>query len=103
MKDKHKTQVIFRKRNDDVIALFPYLIGGYTYIMSYEHVSRHSDADYGGIIQVSRKATRSEFQPLFEELESIGYNLEICIVYDGTLQLDHLTMLRSLMQKVILE
>jgi hypothetical protein len=77
-KDTHTTQVMFRFWRGEIIALFPYIIadhkGG---VMSYMHVGQHGGADYNGIIKGSKPATPAQMLPLYEELESIGYNLEV--------------------------
>lgn len=76
-KDSYKTQVLFRYWRKEIIALFPYLIANYNgNVESYQHVGQHGGADYLGIIQGSRPATKKEYKDLKKELESLGYNLE---------------------------
>ena len=80
MKDKFKTDVIFRKFPEDnqIIAVFPYEIyndrGG---INSYMHVGQHGEAEYSACIKNARPAKENEYADLKSELESIGYNLRI--------------------------
>jgi hypothetical protein len=79
MTDKHKTKVIFRKFKDgEIIAIFPELQANENkqYCMSYLHVGQHGAADYC-LINGLKPATPEEFASLKEELESIGYNLEV--------------------------
>lgn len=77
-KDNLKTDVIFRKyRDGQIIALFVHNKDRHANIESYMHVGQHSMADYGGVVMCTKLATKEEYQNLFEELESIGYNLQI--------------------------
>lgn len=80
-KDKHKTKVQFFINNfdgvNDLFAFFPEEvadIGGN--FMSYSTAGEHSSccSDY---VKESRKATKKEYQDLFNELTNIGYNLEL--------------------------
>lgn len=75
-----ETVVIFRKfREGDIIAIFPYEIANpFTYTcMSYMHVGQHDGVDYNSIIGNTVPAGVEESQPLFSELESIGYKLRV--------------------------
>jgi hypothetical protein len=76
MKDK----VIFRKWKDtgDVIALFPEQPADCAgrFCNSYEHVGQHGGADYYGVIQQTRPASKKESAPLARELRRIGYKLQ---------------------------
>ena len=81
--DKHKTKVKFlvnerEKENPDLFAYFPeedFDRQG-KFKNCYSHVGQHSSAhpDYAN---ESREATPEEYNDLKEELESIGYNLEL--------------------------
>lgn len=81
MKTKEpKTTVIFRKFKDgDIIALFP----GEKWdnhsglILSYMHVGQHGSADYNYIITTTLPAKENEYNSLYRELISLGYNLQI--------------------------
>jgi len=80
-KDKFKTDVIFRKwRTGDntIMALFPHTPHGrISTVESYEHIGQHGGADYCHCIHMTTPAKENEYKDLFEELESIGYNLNI--------------------------
>lgn len=73
-----KTEVIFRKFPEgDIIAIFPFdkwdLTGNYS---SYMHVGQHG-ACSPELAKELLRPTKEEYKNLKEELESIGYNLEI--------------------------
>lgn len=75
-KDTIKTKVIFRKFADgQIIALFPEMPEGFL-IGSYMHVGQHGTASKG-IVQTTKLATPEECTDLFNEIESIGYDLQI--------------------------
>jgi hypothetical protein len=81
-KDDFKTAVVFRKyKEGDIIALFPYaysyLPGVNTDCLSYMHIGQHSDASYPMVIKCTKPAKKEEYKPLFDELESIGYDLNV--------------------------
>lgn len=80
-KDKLKTYVVFliHKENNELFAYFPY--EKYHSYKSkirtcYAHIGQHSacSPEYA---KESRLATEQEYKDLRNELESIGYNLEI--------------------------
>lgn len=78
-KDTHTTEVKFRKFKDgQIIALMPHevcdLKGNVT---SYMHVGQHSGADYKGMLAITKRATPTEYEPLLNELESIGYRIKL--------------------------
>jgi len=83
MKDIHirNTKVIFRvwkgQHGFGVIALFPEEDEGHGFCSSYEPVGQHSGADYSSVISRTRPASSVEYEALRQELESIGYGLEI--------------------------
>lgn len=78
MKDTHKTQVLFRYWRGEIIALFPYLIADYKgNVTSYMHIGQHGGANYSMIMSDSKPAIEGQYEDLFHELSSIGYNLEI--------------------------
>lgn len=73
-----KTVVIFRKWNDgQIIALFPYNIWNRADVMSYMHIGQHSGACYSGCVRETKPARPDEYKSLYDELISIGYNLEV--------------------------
>jgi len=82
-KDKNKTDIIFRcdKSGDFkgvVFALFPHEVSDHKgNVNSYQHVGQHSGADYNGCVRNSRLATEEEYKDLKEEMESIGYNINV--------------------------
>lgn len=73
-----KTKVVFRKFKDgQVVALFPKLIWNNAGdIASYMHVGQHAGANRC-IVNDTKPATRQEYEELYKELKSIGYDLEI--------------------------
>ena len=75
-KDVEITQVQFRKFKGEIIAVFPYEVWNSTDVASYMHVGQHSGC-YWGINYYSKPATEQEYKPLLNELESIGYNLQV--------------------------
>ena len=84
-KDNYTTEVVFRADKsgdfkDVVFALFPYNFESAfnsNLVLSYQHVGQHSVADYTHCINTSRPVTEEEYQDLKQELESLGYNLEV--------------------------
>lgn len=76
--DNPVTRVVFRTWNIfEIIALFPDDKENNNLIGSYMHVGQHGGADYDHVIKDSRPASIDEYSNLKEELESIGYNLEV--------------------------
>ena len=78
IQDTYKTKVVFRKFPDgQVIALFYEEEWSNPYdFASYMHVGQHGSADIG-IVYDTELATTDEYADLKEELESIGYNLDV--------------------------
>lgn len=70
------TKVIFRKyKEGDIIALFPQepaTRDGWE-CMSYMHVGQHDGAD-PHLVHVTKHAAPEEYEPLLQELKSIGYD-----------------------------
>ncbi len=76
---ERKTKVIFRKFKDgEVIALFPEVQANYNKCDcgSYLHVGQHGAASYF-ITDRTKPAKPNEYESLRQELESIGYVLDI--------------------------
>ena len=79
-----KTIVVFRKFNEggDLIALFPAETfsaqGGCN---SYQRIGQHGAADYNHCMKISKAATPQEYQALRQELENIGYKLDVKLRY----------------------
>ena len=73
------TKVIFRKFSDgSIIALFPELTDNKKYtVLSYMQIGQHSDVDYQNVISQTKMATENEYQVLKDELESLGYELNV--------------------------
>jgi hypothetical protein len=74
-KDSFKTVVIFRQFKGEIIALFPYIKGTDRLCLSYMHIGQHGSASYPCVISDSQPCKETEYKPLFDELENIGYNL----------------------------
>jgi len=77
--DKHKTEVIFRKWKDDVIAIFPGLLTSQNlhYCESYQHIGQHGACDPYHLMLVTKPAKPEEYRALYFELTQFGYNLEV--------------------------
>jgi hypothetical protein len=75
-----KTKVIFRKFSDgEVIAIFPEeLYDGINLdlVMSYLHIGQHGAASKS-LANELEIALPEEYDDLYSELESIGYDLEV--------------------------
>jgi hypothetical protein len=73
-----KDIVVFRKFKDgQIIALFPELpCDARGNITSYMHIGQHS-ACSPPIVNETKLATPQDYQGLYNELTSLGYNLEI--------------------------
>ena len=73
----------------DVIAIFPELRGARVdYCMSYQHIGQHGDCQPDYIINVSQLASKKEYKPLYDELLSIGYNLQVMKRYSFKMYLN---------------
>jgi hypothetical protein len=78
-KDTVKTKVIFRKfRDGEVIALFPEIQANFNQsdCESYLHIGQHGATSYF-IVDWTKPAQPKEYESLRQELEAIGYNLDI--------------------------
>lgn len=82
-KDKHITEVVFRKYKSgfdkgEILALFPYCIAADYYVDCYQFCGQHGSADYGHCINFTTPATPEEYKDLHGHLEShFGYNLKV--------------------------
>jgi hypothetical protein len=79
-KDNFKTDVIFRKEKDgDICAFFPYDISDSKgNITHYAHIGQHSQAAWEYYLKDTKPCkSPNEYNDLFQELESLGYNLNI--------------------------
>jgi hypothetical protein len=73
-----KTKVIFKLLKGEVIALFPELMGDnnpWLSCLSYMHVGQHGSATT--YLSRLEPATKEQYLPLFWELISIGYDLQV--------------------------
>ena len=80
MKDREKTNVVFRKYPDgEIVALFPHEKWNMeeSECACYHHNGQHGAAEYGFVINRTVPATEAEYKELVEELEEIGYNLAV--------------------------
>ena len=65
-----KVKVIFRKKDNDVIAFLPQIRVNRGNIMSYMHIGQHGEASYEFYTE-TKKATETEYKSLLEELKRI--------------------------------
>jgi len=71
------TRVVYRTwNNGEVCALFPDIDETRGYCGSYAHVGQHGSADYSHVVGMTKPATKEQYQPLHNELTSIGYKLK---------------------------
>lgn len=72
--DEEPIKVVFRKIDDDVVALFPTNVAyGDGSIESYMHVGQHGPADRNAVEELE-PATPEEYADLLAELKSVGYD-----------------------------
>ena len=76
-----KTKVIFRKEEEGVFAIFPYIINNIAQktVLCYSHNGQHSSCDYMEAMRFSKPAGQTDANELLKELVlTAGYdNLEI--------------------------
>ena len=76
--DTFKTEMIFRKDKMGVFALMPYEISSLEgHVTVYQHIGQHGQADYQGCMRKSVPTNVIEYLDLYNELESLGYNIKI--------------------------
>lgn len=77
-KDNNITKVTFyyHKNNDDLFAFFPETTNGTVFGQSYSKIGQHSDCHIL-YVQESILAKPKDYLPLYQELEFLGYNLEV--------------------------
>ncbi len=82
--DKFKTKVVFlidapleNEENKSVFAFFPELLENNNCALSYAHIGQHSECSFD-YAKECLKANESDYNDLKKELESCGYNLEVC-------------------------
>jgi cobalamin biosynthesis Mg chelatase CobN len=86
--DTTPTKVLFRQWGSTVIALFPEVpddIYGH-FCSSYQQVGQHGGANPTMVIAHSRAAKPAEYKSLKEELESLGYVLDIKARYTNAMR-----------------
>jgi len=71
-----KVKFLYNEYNDDLFAYFPFEESSKGYKTAYSHIGQHS-ACSPKYAEESREATLPEFIDLFNELQSIGYKLEL--------------------------
>ena len=77
MKNKETIDVMFRKFQGEILAIFPHTKHHTCFVLCYTHSDQHLGADYNGVVYNSRPAKEEEYRDLKKELEKIGYNLKI--------------------------
>lgn len=89
--NKHKTEVQFyvatyealeedEQPFKEVVAVFKdesFIQSDGLYYNCYVNLGQHSNCSQSFLAQKARKATKKEYQELFNELTNIGYNLEL--------------------------
>jgi hypothetical protein len=77
--NREKTVVVFRKfkNGGDVLALFPEIPEVNGCCLSYQHIGQHGSADYSHCISITTPANPQEHRALRQELENMGYRLEV--------------------------
>jgi hypothetical protein len=73
---KTKVKFLYNEYNDDFFAYFPYEEFSQGYKTAYSHIGQHS-ACCPKYADESREATMLEYLDLFNELQGIGYRLEL--------------------------
>lgn len=72
--------VFLKEDNNDVLAVFPNSYGfadNYADTMTcYEHVGQHSTCTYDYVDELT-KASEKDYAPLYNELKSVGYNVNV--------------------------
>jgi hypothetical protein len=71
-----KVKFLYNEYNNDLFAYFPDEESSKGYQTAYSHIGQHS-ACSTKYAEESREATMLEYLDLFNELQSIGYRLEL--------------------------
>jgi hypothetical protein len=79
-----KTKVYFVKDDDEITAVFPYEVAtsNINTMICYSHVGQHGTC-IDTWVKDSDKAKPEEYKELLEELNTIGYKLEILKNFPG--------------------
>jgi hypothetical protein len=77
-KDDYKTRVIFLLEKDPagILAVFPDKLEGVVKRECYSHIGQHGSASDEYWMEL-KPASKEQYRDLKEELESIGYDLEL--------------------------
>ena len=73
-----KIKVIFRKIENEMVAFFPELPANPGYMLSYQHIGQHGEADLGFFF-TTEKANLEEYSSLLKELKSIYSDCELLV------------------------
>jgi hypothetical protein len=73
---KTKVKFLYHEKNEDLMAYFPYETWCDNTKSCYSHIGQHS-ACHPNYAKECREATMLEYLDLFNELQSIGYKLEL--------------------------
>ena len=80
MKQEHITEMLFRIESDgQILAVMPYEIGSpkANNVMCYAHIGQHSSCDYYYVLEKTKPASFEQYKNLKDELEDIGYNIQV--------------------------
>lgn len=79
-----KVKVIFRKAKNpytkeyEIIAFFPEAPANFGNILSYMQLGQHGEASHD-FYMTTKKATKEEYQALYNELKGIYYDCELVV------------------------
>lgn len=88
MENNSKIDVIFRKEKSGdfkgvITAYFPHEVEtSRGEIMCYSHIGMHAYCDYHYCVRKSVLATKEEYSDLYNELKSLGYELNVIKKYN---------------------
>ncbi len=75
---KKTIKVIFRKIDDEVIAIFPEIKNTYNTLLSYMHIGQHSGCSLF-YTDISEPCPQEEYLSLFEELKGIYHDCKLVV------------------------
>lgn len=73
---KTKVKFLYHEANEDLMAYFPFEEWFNGTMSCYSHIGQHS-ACHPNYAKECREATKAEYLQLFNELQSIGYKLQL--------------------------
>ena len=76
MNEKVDIRFYYHSDNNDLFAFFPNVKETRNSYLCYSHIGQHATCTYGYVLDC-REATKDEYKSLVNELESLGYNLNI--------------------------